>query len=106
MLGGSLSEDGSGFYLYIRQSSEGRGPLGGVSTLQETGLTGPISIYKLVPKVGYSLCPIQIHPMQLKDAKLGYSWAVFRHCFRQNNCQRQVHLSAHRQVVMRYCPFS
>jgi len=25
--------------------------LGGVYTLQETGLTGPISIYKLVPKV-------------------------------------------------------
>ena len=33
---------------------KGGGLLGGVSTLQETGLTGPISIYKLVPKVG---CP-------------------------------------------------
>jgi len=30
---------------------KGGGLLGGVSTLQETGLTGPISIYKLVPKV-------------------------------------------------------
>ena len=50
MLGSSLSEDGSGFYLYIRRSSEGS-LLGGVYTLQETGLTGPLSIYKLVPKV-------------------------------------------------------
>ena len=33
---------------------KGGGLLGGVSTLQETGLTGPISIYKLVPKVGTS----------------------------------------------------
>ena len=30
---------------------KGKGLLGGVYTLQETGLTGPISIYKLVPKV-------------------------------------------------------
>ena len=30
---------------------KGGGLLGGVSTLQETSLTGPISIYKLVPKV-------------------------------------------------------
>ena len=55
---------------------------------------------------GYPLCPIRIHPMQLKDAKLGYSWAVSRHCFRENNCQRHIHLTTHRQVVMRYCPFS
>jgi len=30
---------------------KGEGLLGGVYTLQETGLTAPISIYKLVPKV-------------------------------------------------------
>jgi hypothetical protein len=27
--------------------------VGGVPTLQETGLTGPLSIYKVVPKVQY-----------------------------------------------------
>jgi len=32
---------------------KGGGLLGGVYTLQKTGLTGPISIYKLVPKVEY-----------------------------------------------------
>ena len=33
---------------------KGGGLLGGVYTLQETGLTGPISIYKLVPKVPFA----------------------------------------------------
>jgi len=36
---------------------KGGGLLGGVSTLQETGLTGPISIYKLVPKVVDKVLP-------------------------------------------------
>ena len=50
MLGGSLSEDS----IYtLGDHLKGGGLLGGISTLQETGLTGPISIYKLVPKVRF-----------------------------------------------------
>ena len=37
---------------------KGGGLLGGVYTLQETGLTGPISIYKRVPKVIYHRCSV------------------------------------------------
>jgi len=49
----ALSEDGK-MILLINQTSIGRegGLLGGVLAYQETGLTGPLSIYKVVPKVG------------------------------------------------------
>jgi len=40
-------------YLYINppiaEGGTDGGLLGGVSTLQETNLTGPVSIYKLLP---------------------------------------------------------
>ena len=47
----ALSEGGNRILLIHQGSSEEGGLLGGVSTLQKTGLTGPISIYKVVPKV-------------------------------------------------------
>jgi len=52
----ALSEDGK-MILLINQTSIGRegGLLGGVLAYQETGLTGPLSIYKVVPKVHESL---------------------------------------------------
>jgi len=48
----ALSEDGK-MILLINQTSIGRegGLLGGVLAYQETGLTGPLSIYKVLPKV-------------------------------------------------------
>jgi hypothetical protein len=55
---------------------KGGGLLGGVYTLQETGLTGPISIYKLVPKV-----PQCIHSMSIfKSPKhiRAHQWAWAR----------------------------
>ena len=52
-----LSEDGSGFYLYIRGSSEGRGPLRGGFYLTRNRPNRPYIylFYKLVPKVCCSL---------------------------------------------------
>jgi len=49
----ALSEDGK-MILLINQTSIGRegGLLGGVLAYQETGLTGPLSVYKVLPKVG------------------------------------------------------
>jgi hypothetical protein len=53
-LGGSGVEEADDLFIY-RPAHRGRKPggdlLGGVSALQETDLTGPTSIYKVLPKV-------------------------------------------------------
>ena len=41
-----------------RKHRNREGLLGGVPTLQETGLTGPLSIYKVVPKVSKQLIQV------------------------------------------------
>jgi hypothetical protein len=54
---GEAPLEGGKRILLIDQNYLKRGGLlGGVSSLQKTGLTGPISIYKVVPKVAFGHC--------------------------------------------------
>jgi hypothetical protein len=73
---------------------KGGGLFGGVYTLQETSLTGPISIYKLVPKVQYpsmqELASIR-HPLHTissptreKDIHRGAIIEGFKYCCLHN----------------------